>query len=332
MPENQIRQFYLSKRERYVALFFCSDSHIACICCAERGGEEMPNANLLQLFPKGMRDALASELRNDDNRIEEIRCRIGCPVSVLANGKVRLLSTENVAASHLDYLVERATCASIHAFAEEIQNGYLFTASGYRIGLCGTVYYSGQAIAGIRELTSVSVRIPHELCGCADDVYPKLLDNGFRSTLILSPPGYGKTTLLRELIRKLSLSGNRVSVADERGEIASISGRYPGFDLGPNTDVMTGGRKALSAMMLLRAMNPQILAFDEITDKSDLKAVIQAAGCGAALLSTAHAMDRETLQKRAIYRKLIKSGVFEKAVWIHISNGRRNYIVEDFLK
>lgn len=292
----------------------------------------MPIANLLQLFPAEMRDVLASELMNDSHRIEEVRCRIGRPVSVLCGGNMRLLSTGNVSAAHLDYLFERATNASVHAYAEEIQNGFLFTSSGYRIGLCGTIYYSGQAIAGIRELTSVSVRIPRELRGCADDVYPKLVEAGFRSTLILSPPGCGKTTLLRELIRRLSLSGNRVSVADERGEIASVGSRRPAFDLGPNTDVMTGGEKAVCAMMLLRAMNPQILAFDEITEKADLNAVMQAAGCGAALLSTAHAMDRKTLQTRSLYRELIDSGVFEKAVWIQMEDGKRKYIVEDLTR
>ena len=298
----------------------------------KQGGEAMPKADLLQLFPTDLRDALASELQKDTGRIEEIRCRIGQPVSVLEGGKMKLLSTKIVSASHLDDLFERATSASVHAYTEQIQNGFLFTSSGYRVGLCGTVYFSGQAIAGIRELTSVSVRIPHELRGCADEVYPKLLENGFRSTLILSPPGCGKTTLLRELIRRLSLSGHRVSVADERGEIASIGSRRPGFDLGPNTDVMTGAKKSTSVMMLLRAMNPQVLAFDEITEKADLQSVMQAAGCGAALLSTAHASDRRTLRSRALYRKLLKAGVFEKAVWIQMSGCRREYVVEDLLQ
>ena len=292
----------------------------------------MQKEDLLRLFPVDLRDALASELRKDTGRIEEIRCRIGQPVSVLEDGKMKPLSTKIVSASHLDDLFERATSASVHAYTEQIQNGFLFTSSGYRVGLCGTVYFSGQAIAGIRELTSVSVRIPHELRGCADVVYPKLLENGFRSTLILSPPGCGKTTLLRDLIRRLSLSGQRVSVADERGEIASIGSRRPGFDLGPNTDVMTGAKKAVSIMMLLRAMNPQVLAFDEITEKADLQAVMQASGCGAALLSTAHAADRKTLRSRALYRKLLKAGVFEKAVWIQMSGCRREYVVEDLLQ
>ena len=284
---------------------------------------------LLPLFPKELREILAAALNEDSKRTEEIRCRIGHPVAVLRSGRMEQLTTVNVTAAHLDYLFERATNASVHAYTEEIQNGYLFTSSGYRIGLCGTVYFSGQTVAGIRDITSVSIRIPHELRGCADGVYQKLVKNGFRSTWILSPPGCGKTTLLRELIRKLSESGLRIAVADERGEIAAINGRRAGFDLGSNTDVMTGGRKGECAMMLLRAMNPQVLAFDEITAKADLKAIKQAAGCGVELLATAHAADRTTLRSRSLYRKLLKDGIFEKAVWIQKSIRGREYIVED---
>ena len=297
-----------------------------------RKGEAMLVEALLSLFPREMRETLASALNDESRRTEEIRCRIGRPVAVLKNGRMEPLETVNVTAAHLDYLFERATNASVHAYAEEIQNGFLFTASGYRIGLCGTVYFSGQAIAGIRDITSVTVRIPRELRGCADEVYEKLVKNGFQSTLLLSRPGYGKTTLLRELIRKLSASGLRVAVADERGEIAAISGRRAGFDLGSNTDVMTGGRKGECAMMLLRAMNPQVLAFDEITANADLKAIKQAAGCGVELLATAHAADRTTLRSRSLYRKLLKDGIFKKAVWIQMSNRGREYLVEDLAK
>lgn len=292
----------------------------------------MSKEDLLSLFPRDLRERLSEVLNDQYNRTEEIRCRIDQPVSLIINGKNHQLSTKRVTAAHLDYLFEHATNVSVHAFMEEIRNGFLFTASGYRIGLCGTVFFSGQTIAGIRDLTSVVIRIPHEFYGCADNVYPYLIKGGFRSTMILSPPGYGKTTLLRELIRKLSQSGYRVSVADERGEIAAICNRQRGFDLGANTDVMTGGRKSECAMMLLRAMNPQVLAFDEITAKADLKAIKQAFGCGASLLATAHASDRASLHKRSIYRKVLKSGVFEKAVWIQMSDCGREYIVEELLQ
>lgn len=285
--------------------------------------------NLLSLFPKELRPELAAALNAGTGSAEEIRCRIGYPIFVLKSGGEKCVLTCSVTQEHLDYLFERATSASVHAYTEEIQNGFLFTSSGYRIGLCGTMYGNQKLVSGIRDLTSVSVRIPHEMPGCADKIYPQLTENGFQSTLILSPPGYGKTTLLRELIRKLSLSGFRISVADERGEIAAVHNRRRAFDLGPNTDVMTGGRKGESAMMLLRAMNPQILAFDEITDAADLRAVMQAAGCGVSLLATAHAYDQASLQRRSLYRKIMNMGIFLRSIWIHMTDRGRNYVIQD---
>ena len=287
------------------------------------------NDSLLAMCPNDLRQEISVAL---SDRTEEIRFRIGRPVSAITCGQGKPLSTAGVTAHHLDYLFERATNMSVHSYTEEIRNGYLFTSSGYRVGICGTVYYHGQNRAGIRDLTSVSIRIPHECPGCADKFYSQMIRDGYRSTLILSPPGFGKTTLLRELIRKLSQSGFRVSVVDERGEIAAVANRISGFDLGENTDIMTGGRKGESAMMLLRAMNPQILAFDEITDQDDLNFIIQAAGCGTAMLATAHAMDRTSLQRRELYQKLLQTGVFEKAVWIQMSHGKREYVVEELMQ
>lgn len=289
----------------------------------------MSTDHLLALFPPELRKAVLTAVEDKSMKTEEIRCRIGHPVSALGKGGIYLLPTAAVTPQQLDYLFERATSASFHAYEREIRNGFVFTSSGYRIGLCGTCYYDGSSLAGIHDFTSVSIRIPHDVRGCAEGVFPELVKAGFRSTIIFSPPGYGKTTLLRDLIQKLSTSGFRVAVVDERGEISGINRRQIGFDLGPNTDVMTGGRKAETAIMLLRAMNPQILAFDEITDQADIDAIKQAAGCGAALLATAHALDRKTLQSRALYRRLLNCGVFEQVVWIKMMNGKREYVVEE---
>lgn len=284
---------------------------------------------LLLLLPRELRSAVERVLKDETSRVEEIRCRIGQPVSVLRCGEMLRLPTERITQDHLDQLLERATSASVHAHAEEIQNGFLFTDSGYRIGLCGTVFHGRNGMVHIRELTSVNIRIPQAHPGCADKIFPHLIKDGFQSTLILSPPGYGKTTLLRELIRKLSLSGLRIAVADERGEIAAFGNSHPSFDLGPNADVMTGGKKADTAMMLLRAMNPQIMAFDEITCKEDLKAMMQVSGCGTELLATAHAADYSSLLRRSSYRKLLKAGIFQRAVWIQLLGQNRSYMIRE---
>ena len=145
---------------------------------------------------------------------------------------------------------------------------------------------------------------------------------------ITGPTGCGKTTLLREIIRQLSVRGLRVALADERGEVAAVYDRVPQFDLGPRTDVMTGGSKAACCMMLLRAMNPQVLAFDEITTPEDIAAMEVAAGCGVQLLATAHALSPQTLRQRGLYQRLLDDGIFRRAVCIRRENGARRYEVE----
>ena len=173
------------------------------------------------------------------------------------------------------------------------------------------------------------MRIPHAVPGCADALLPQLLRDGFCSTLSLSPPGNGKTTLLRECVRRLSDMGTRISLMDERGEIAAVQNRAPQFDVGANTDVMTGGQKAACCMMLLRAMRPDVLAFDEISAPEDIEAIRIAAGCGVALLATAHAQSVAALRHRALYRALLDEHIFRRAVCITRSDGERVYTVED---
>ena len=141
--------------------------------------------------------------------------------------------------------------------------------------------------------------------------------------------GAGKTTLLRECVRRLSDQGLRISLMDERGEIAAVQNRTPQFDIGANTDIMTGGQKAACCMMLLRAMRPDVLAFDEISAPEDIEAIRIAAGCGVALLATAHAQSVGALRCRTLYRALLDEHIFRRAVCITRSGGARFYTLEE---
>ena len=284
----------------------------------------------LALFPPSLGQAIAQTQRDRDELVEEICCRIGRPPVLLTQENVYPAACRAVLPDDLDYLLERATRASVYAAADQIRQGYLQTAGGCRVGLCGCAY--GQAagqIDGIRQLSSVSVRIPHAVPGCADALVPQLMKDGFCSTLILSPPGGGKTTLLRECVRRLSDQGLRISLMDERGEIAAVQNRTPQFDVGANTDIMTGGQKAACCMMLLRAMRPDVLAFDEISAPEDIEAMRIAAGCGVTLLATAHAQSVGALRCRTLYRALLDEHIFRRAVCITRSSGARFYTLEE---
>lgn len=278
--------------------------------------------DVLRLFPPSAGAVIQTEAFKLGDAIEEIRCRVGKPYVLLSSRGEHTVPSQTGHAADLDYILERASNFSYHTVASELSSGFVHTTGGCRVGVCGMV-----CAAGVNQISSLSVRVPHEIVGCADALKAELLRNGIQNTLIVSPPGAGKTTLLRDVIRVYSCSGYRVSVADERGEIAAVFQREPQFDLGPRTDIMSGGKKREACMMLLRAMNPQVLAFDEITSEDDIDAAVYAFGCGVSLLATAHAESAEALHRRRLYRMLLDEHIFQRIIEISVASGKRRYEV-----
>lgn len=278
------------------------------------------------LLPQELRRAAMSLSPAQRAAVEEIRLRTGRPPSIVTGeGEKELAGTGPVGSRELVSVIELATGASAHTAAESIRRGFVTVRGGCRIGLCGTAVVSAGEISGIRSLSSLSIRVPSERRGCADGVYAQMRSGVGKSALIVSPPGAGKTTLLRDLVRLLSDGGSRVSLADERGEVAAVWEGRPQLDVGMNTDVLTGAPKAQAAMMLLRAMNPEVLALDEITAPEDVQACAMAANCGVRIIATAHGADVEDLMSRQLYRQLLAAEVFDLAVVISRERGARRY-------
>ena len=246
----------------------------------------------------------------------------------------RPLSGEPVTQRELYAVLETATQASAHAALERVRSGFFTVQGGHRIGICGTAVVKDGAVANLRQLSSLSIRVAREVRGAAAPVLDRLWSGGaFQSTLFLSPPGGGKTTLLRDLIRALSDGEGRpalrVGVADERGELAAMYRGEPQLSVGGHTDVMDGCPKGAALLMLLRGMNPQVLAADEITAPEDAAALEMASNCGVALLCTAHGRDLEDLQTRPLYRRLLEERLFRRLVVIGRDGGARTYRVEE---
>ena len=265
---------------------------------------------------------------------EEFRLRAGRPMTVLLPGGEVPLDAF-VEPEELETLCDLATEFSRYAAAETLREGYLSVRGGFRVGLCGTAVMKDGANTNLKNFSSAVVRIAREKRGIADELAPKLFPDGeFASTLILSPPGGGKTTLLRDLVRRLSegvegCGPRRVSLIDERGEVAVMYRGEPQMDVGPHTDVLDACPKALGIPIVLRAMNPQIIAVDEITVREDLKAAAMAAGCGVRLLATIHAAGVEELARKPLYRQLLEDRVFRLAVRIVRTEAGRAYEVEE---
>ncbi|MCI9579408.1 MAG: stage III sporulation protein AA [Oscillibacter sp.] len=286
------------------------------------------------ILPSRLRKAALALSDGEKAEAEELRLRAGRPLTALLPTGELPLEAE-VEPEELETLCDIATEFSRYAASETIREGFLPVRGGFRVGLCGTAVMKDGVNANLKNLSSAVIRIARERRGVASDLAPRLFREGnFVSTLILSPPGGGKTTLLRDLVRCLSEGEagrppQRISLIDERGEVAVVYRGVPQMDVGPRTDVLDACPKALGIPIVLRAMNPQIIAVDEITVREDLTAISMAAGCGVGLLATIHAANVPELLRKPLYRQLLENQVFRLAVRILRNEKGRAYELEE---
>lgn len=250
---------------------------------------------LLAILPPAMRPDVD---KYGADSLQELRLRLGKPVELVSGDGSRYLSVK-VTEQDIRYVVNIASRYSPWA-ASTAAKGYITAPGGHRIGLCGEAVVSSGSVTGLRNLTSLCIRVARDFPWIAAGA-AKIEGN----ILILGPPGSGKTTLLRDLIRQISCT-ETVTVVDERGEL------FPqGFDTGKRTDILTGCAKAYGLDMALRTMGPSCIAVDEITAQEDCAALIQAGWCGVRLIGTAHAAGKTDLLSRPIYRPLWECGLFD---------------------
>lgn len=234
----------------------------------------------------------------------ELRLRLDMPPELVMKEGVRWLS-RRVTQTDLSHCVNAASRYSPWA-AATAASGYLTAPGGHRMGLCGEAVCRDGEMTGFRALSGLCIRVARDFPGIGE----KIPVHG--SLLILGAPGWGKTTLLRDLIRRISDSGRHIAVVDERWEL------FPrGFPRGRCTDVLTGCGKQTGIPALLRTMGPEYLAVDEITEPSDTAALLQAHGCGVRLLATAHGASGEDFRGRWVYKPLIEHKVFHTIVVLH---------------
>lgn len=265
-----------------------------------------------QCLPAQLRTALHALTHSEQIQCEEIRLRVGQPLTVTLRGRERLLSGREVMQEELEETLRRATAYSVHTFADSLRQGFVTVRGGHRIGVCGQTAVQEGHLLSYRHISSLNIRIARQIKGAAADALVQQIHTGdaLRSALFLAPPGRGKTTLLRDLARRLSDSGVRTALADERAELAALYEGKPQLDVGRHTDVLDGCPKAEAAMILVKTMSPQLLVLDEITSEADAQAAQYAAHCGTAVLASAHAWNLEDFLLRPLYRGLMEAQIF----------------------
>ena len=294
---------------------------------------ESPFGQVISILPEHLKCVLKQLPQHKQEGVEEIRLRQGFLPTVLDAEGERDVGDEAVTGAMLRQVLEQASQASAHTVLDRVQRGFLTLRGGHRIGLCGTAVVRDGQVVTLREISSLSMRIARPVMGQAEHLLPQLMEHGrLQNTLIFAPPGAGKTTLLRDLVRGLSDGAVseplRLAVADERGEIAAMWQGKPQMYVGRHTDVLDGCDKSTAVSILLRGMNPQVIAMDEITQMGDVEAMIQAVGCGVSLLATAHGENMEDLSRRPVYRALLQSRVFRRVVLLRGSGENRRAQVE----
>ena len=249
---------------------------------------------LLCILPQWLRSQAASY----DSELQELRLRCGCPPELLLRSG-RKWGTGTVSQEDLNCCINTASRYSPWS-ASTVSQGYITAPGGHRIGICGDAILKEGIMAGIRNPRSLCIRVARDFPGLARRVR-------FRgqALLILGAPGWGKTTLLRDLARTIA-EEETVAVVDERQELFP-----PGFRLGKRMDVLYGCPKCQGIETVLRTMGPDCIAVDEITSQQDCHALINASNCGVRLIATAHAGGMTDFRRRNVYAPLRESRVFD---------------------
>ena len=259
-------------------------------------------------------------------QIEEIRLRSSRPL-ILKIGQETYITDYIVKQQDILQAFEKICENSVYSYRRQICDGYITIRGGNRVGIVGSAVIDNGQVININYISSLNFRIAREQKGCSNLVIREIIDetnNSIYNTLIVSPPGCGKTTFLRDIIRNISngikeigFQGKTVGVVDERGEIAAMYKGIPQNDIGIKTDVVDNMPKPEAMRMLVRSMCPDVITCDEIGSIEDIKAIDYAMCCGVKGIFTAHGKDLEELNRNPELTKLLNKHIFERIILLN---------------
>lgn len=308
-----------------------------------------------KIFSVNLRRILSNVLKLSEC-VNEIRLRAGQPLIVLIDNEEcfldcngNIINTEEnsyvVSVNEIRETMEYISNYSMYAYEEEIRHGYITVAGGHRIGICGKAVIENNTIKTLRYISFINIRIAHEIENCSNKIIGKIYKDSetIYNTLIISPPGRGKTTLLRDMVRNISngfiynekpngeksikYKGMNVGVADERSEIAACYLGIPQNNIGIRTDVIDGVPKASGIMMLIRTMSPKVIAVDEIGSIEDINAIRQGINCGCSFICTVHGENLDDVIRKPLLKDMINEDIFKRYIVINKDSKKERYNV-----
>ena len=288
--------------------------------------------DILHIMPMHMRSSIENSLRMHPD-VEEIRIRIGRPFEVRCQEQSVFLA-QTASAEDIDEMLTFISRYSIYAYEEEIRQGFLTIEGGNRVGFAGQVRMEHGQVARMTNIRFLNIRIAGERLGCARELLPWMYEGKeLQNTLLISRPGAGKTTYLRDCVRMISDGegtgdGRKVCVIDERSEIAACHLGIPQNDMGKRTDVLDGCPKQEGMRMALRSMSPDVIAVDELGGEGDAKAVEEMILSGCKMIGTMHGEQMEHIIQLPKMEEMYQKKLFQRYIFLEKKeNGRRTFCV-----
>lgn len=277
---------------------------------------------IIMKLPEDMQSKIRKLPEKTVNNFEEIRIKSDCDTLIISGGsEVSLNDRGSVNADVLDEILNRLLDYSYYAYEDELAKGYITIEGGHRVGICGRVTLEKEKVHLIKDVSSLNIRRSRQIIGVSQKIINSVLNSKtgmINNTLIISPPKCGKTTILRDLARNLSIRGYRVGICDERSEIAGCCNGRSSYELGDHTDILDGCPKAEGMMMLIRAMSPDVIITDEIGKEEDVSAIRSALCAGIKIVTSIHGSSYEDIERSAI-GDLVREQIFETLIFLSAS-------------